>query len=205
MQKESIQNEKQTKKRRDVRVTFRLYDAEDIVFFERFKKELIATGDTLSSAIAGIIRNHLLGREKKVVWKHLQDDMFYAFRKALFASLIPFSKKINEKIDGVLIENNIINAKLNMLLNANSQKTTLNEELLNYNSNNLTDEPQVFENARIVLNAKLQKEREKKKIKAKEIEKAQKNFENYSKNSDDLDPEILQDFRDSEDVYDDDL
>lgn len=43
------------------------------------------------------------------------------------------------------------------------------------------------------------------KIKAKEIEKAQKNFENYSKNSDDLDPEILQDFRDSEDVYDDDL
>ncbi|WP_434333041.1 Mbov_0398 family ICE element protein [Mycoplasma capricolum] len=101
----------------EIKITFRIYEREDILRFEKWKKELASNGETLSNAMLNLLRNHLLEKEKKIVLNTLREDIFYSFRKSLFASLAPFASNIIREINKARIEEVIINKKLDLVIN----------------------------------------------------------------------------------------
>ncbi|WP_373435590.1 Mbov_0398 family ICE element protein [Metamycoplasma equirhinis] len=140
-----MENKKQDKKLKDVRVTFRFYELDDIVRFEKLKKEANANGDSISIVVANIVRNYLLEREKKIVMKNIRDDIYYALRKVLFASLAPFSANIIREILKNRIEDTLINKKIDVLLNKEAHNIKLDQNQLNNLTTKILAEPLYFE------------------------------------------------------------
>ncbi|AJK51222.1 Mbov_0398 family ICE element protein [Mycoplasma capricolum] len=109
------------------------------------KKELASNGETLSNAMLNLLRNHLLEKEKKIVLNTLREDIFYSFRKSLFASLAPFASNIIREINKARIEEVIINKKLDLVINNFLQNP---DEYINNLNPNLLAEPKCFDKTR---------------------------------------------------------
>ncbi|WP_373436773.1 Mbov_0398 family ICE element protein [Metamycoplasma equirhinis] len=186
-----MENKKQDKKLKDVRVTFRFYELDDIVRFEKLKKEANANGDSISIVVANIVRNYLLEREKKIVMKNIRDDIYYALRKVLFASLAPFSANIIREILKNRIEDTLINKKIDVLLNKEAHNIKLDQNQLNNLTTKILAEPLYFEQMRELFNAENKTRVEKINKKIAAVKEQQKKFEEYDAHNADLDSEII--------------
>lgn len=176
---------------KEIRITFRFYETSDILRFEKFKKEINSKDETVSNAVADIVRNYLLEREKKVVMREVRDDFYYSLRKVFYSSLAPFSANIIREILKNRIEDTIIGKKIDVMLNSlvNNLKITKND-LDNLNSKML-EEPKFFENLREIFKAENKNKIQKVNKKVAEVKEQQKVFDEYEKNVSDWDAEIV--------------
>ncbi|WP_434329630.1 integrative conjugal element protein [Mycoplasma capricolum subsp. capricolum] len=172
----------------EIKITFRIYEREDILRFEKWKKELASNGETLSNAMLNLLRNHLLEKEKKIVLNTLREDIFYSFRKSLFASLAPFASNIIREINKARIEEVIINKKLDLVINNFLQNP---DEYINNLNHNLLAEPKYFDKTRELFIVDYNNKLEKVNKKIADVKDQQKKFKDYQKRNSDWDTQII--------------
>ncbi|ABC01536.1 MULTISPECIES: Mbov_0398 family ICE element protein [Mycoplasma mycoides group] len=172
----------------EIKITFRIYEREDILRFEKWKKELASNGETLSNAMLNLLRNHLLEKEKKIVLNTLREDIFYSFRKSLFASLAPFASNIIREINKARIEEVIINKKLDLVINNFLQNP---DEYINNLNPNLLAEPKYFDKTRELFIVDYNNKLEKVNKKIADVKDQQKKFKDYQKRNSDWDTQII--------------
>ncbi|AGJ90637.1 Mbov_0398 family ICE element protein [Mycoplasma putrefaciens] len=182
------EKEKKDNKQKGLAITFRMYEVPDVLRFEQWKKELNASGSNVSTALADIVKEYLLEKEKKIALKGLREDLFYSFRKVLFASLAPFSANIIREILKNRAELLLLNKKIDVLLN-----TIFKDEkhiLKNLNID-LLEEARYFEQMRELLNNETQVKIEKINKKIAKVKDHQKKFEElHQKSNSEWDAEI---------------
>lgn len=163
-----------------LRFTIRLYDQNEILRFKNWQRELKSQNQSVSEQISIILMNHLKQQDKKLVMRDLKEDMFYAFRKALYASMYPFTNTLKTTVEKYEIETILANQKIDILLNilANN-KIEFNEQLLNKPDDKLLNESVYFQQMRKVFNKQLDKEIEAEQKKALEIAKSFEKYTNY--------------------------
>ncbi|WFQ93054.1 Mbov_0398 family ICE element protein [Mycoplasma feriruminatoris] len=181
------------KKSNEVTIIFRLYDTADILRFEKWKKELERNNESISSAISQVISNFLLEREKQIVLKSVREDLYYSLRKVLYSSLAPFSANIIKEVLKNRMEDVLLNKKMDVLLNNSINKT--GRELNDISTKDLT-EPKYFEQMRELFIIENDKANKKVNEKIANIKDRQKRFEQYEKESLNLDSEILSETED---------
>ncbi|WP_434328628.1 integrative conjugal element protein [Mycoplasma capricolum subsp. capricolum] len=172
----------------EIKITFRIYEREDILRFEKWKKELASNGETLSNAMLNLLRNHLLEKEKKIVLNTLREDIFYSFRKSLFASLAPFASNIIREINKARIEEVIINKKLDLVINNFLQNP---DEYINNLNPNLLAEPKYFDKTRELFIVDYNNKLEKVNKKIADVKDQQEKFKDYQKRNSDWDTQII--------------
>ncbi|MCE6056608.1 hypothetical protein J7889_03355 [Mycoplasmopsis agalactiae] len=177
-----------SKKFDPLRVTFRLYEKEDIARFEKFRRTNEIESRSTSEAIATVFREYLYNKEKEIVFKDALDDIYYAMRKVLYSSLAPFQANITREILKNRAELMLINKKLDVLLNSNENLdkkvlANLNVELLN--------EASYFEKMRAILDIEHDETLNKINEKIKAIKDAEEKFENYRMHNGELDSRII--------------
>ncbi|WFQ92673.1 Mbov_0398 family ICE element protein [Mycoplasma feriruminatoris] len=177
-----------SKNTNEVKITFRIYEREDILRFEQWKKELSNNGETLSNAMLTLLKNHLLEKEKKIILNTLKEDIFYSFRKSLFASLAPFASNIIREINKVRIEEVIINKKLDLVINNFLENP---DEFIKNLNPNLLAEAEYFEKTRELFIIDYNNKLEKINKKIANVKEQQKKFEDYQKRNSDWDSEIV--------------
>lgn len=163
-----------------LRFTIRLYDQNEILRFKNWQRELKSQNQSVSEQISIILMNHLKQQDKKLVMRDLKEDMFYAFRKALYASMYPFTNTLKTTVEKYEIETILANQKIDILLNilANN-KIEFNEQLLNKPDDKLLNESVYFQQMRKVFNKQLDKEIEAEQKKALEVAKSFEKYTNY--------------------------
>lgn len=163
-----------------LRFTIRLYDQNEILRFKNWQRELKRQNQSASEQISIILMNHLKQQDKKLVMRDLKEDMFYAFRKALYASMYPFTNTLKTTVEKYEIETILANQKIDILLNilANN-KIEFNEQLLNKPDDKLLNESVYFQQMRKVFNKQLDKEIEAEQKKALEVAKSFEKYTNY--------------------------
>lgn len=186
--------EQKKSKNNEVRLSFRLYDKNDILKFKIFQKQVDAKGQSLSNALADIVMSHLDEKDKRKIMSSLKVDLFYAFRKAFFASLSPYTANIINQVLKVRVENNIINKKLDLLLNAFAGGH-IDEETINNPGSKMLIEPKYFEQIRQILNIENEEKNLKTNEKVAKVKKREQAYENYEF-SNETDPEILAEYFD---------
>ena len=172
------------KEKLNTQFTFRIYNADNALRFNKFQNELKNNGISLSTALENIINDYLEKREKIKIFKDLKSDMEYSFHKAIHARMLPFSNSIVSKIIENRAELSIINKKLDILLNAICGDNNLSKELLNNPTLDFLKESKYFEETRKMLNLENQMNIEKKNKKIEKIVKREKVFEDYNFNND---------------------
>ncbi|WP_040539544.1 Mbov_0398 family ICE element protein [Mycoplasmopsis bovigenitalium] len=163
-----------------VRVVFRLYDQNEILRFKKWQRELESQNKSVSQELSIILMNYLNQLDKKLVMRDLKEDMFYAFRKALYASMYPFTNTLKTTVEKYEVETILANQKIDILLNilANN-KIEFNEQLLNRPDDKLLNESIYFQQMRNVFNKQLEKEIEAEQKKALEVAKSFEKYANY--------------------------
>lgn len=176
--------------KKEVRVTFRLYNDDDIIRFEKLKKESIATGESISLIISNILRDYLLEKDKKALYRNLRDDIFYAFQKSFYASMTPFSANIIKEVLRNRVEDTLMNKKIDILLNTLAEKDQLNENQLKAPSAKILEESSYFEKIRELFNIENKSKMAKIDQKIKAVKDQQRAFEEYDNHFDEIDPKI---------------
>lgn len=170
--------EEKKKKENGLRLTIRLYDQNDILRFKNWQRELKSLNKNISEEIVEIVMNYLREVDKKVIMRELKDDMFYAFRKALYASMYPYTNTLRKCIEKYEVETVLANQKMDVLLNILADnKIEFNERLLNRPSVKLLTESDYFQNARKLFEEKFNANLRKEEKKASEVAKT---FQKYS-------------------------
>ncbi|MCR8966567.1 Mbov_0398 family ICE element protein [Mycoplasma zalophidermidis] len=177
-----------------VQLSFRLYDENDILKFKSFRKTVEVKGQSLSNALSDIVVSFLDEKDKRKVMSSLKVDLFYAFRKAFYASLSPYTANIINQILKVRVENNIINKKLDLLLNALAGGD-VSKEIIDNPGSELLVEPKYFEQIRQILNIENDEKGLKTNEKVAKVKRREEIYENYEFNND-TDPEILAEYFD---------
>lgn len=73
-----------------LRVIFRLYEKEDIVRFEKFRRINEIESRSIFEVIVIVFREYLYNKEKEIVFKDVLDDIYYVMRKVLYLFLALF-------------------------------------------------------------------------------------------------------------------
>ncbi|MBT1338715.1 hypothetical protein FCL79_02205 [Mycoplasma bovis] len=177
-----------TKKNDPLRITFRLYEKEDIARFEKFRKTIEIDNKSTSEAIAGVFKEYLYNKEKEIVFKDALDDIYYAMRKVFYSSLAPFQANITRELLKNRAELMLINKKLDILINTNSK---LDKRVLANLSMELLEEAQYFEKMREILDIKHDETMSKINEKVKTVKDSEKKFERYRMHNGELDSHII--------------
>ncbi|UUD34809.1 integrative conjugal element protein [Mycoplasmopsis caviae] len=184
-------NKETDKNNKELRLTIRFYNVDDVARLNKWKKQVSLAGDSFSNVLSRVIMNYLDDTEKKKVLKDFKTDLFYAFRKSMFASLTPFSANIIENILSIKADNYIINKKLDLLLNSIASDKDLTKSLLRNPTQDLIEEVEFFRNLRNLLNVKNDKVIETKNEKVARIKKQEEKYENYEFEDGLFEPEVL--------------
>lgn len=78
------------KKNELLRIIFRLYEKEDIVRFEKFRKVIEIDNKSMLEVIVGVFKEYLYNKEKEIVFKDVLDDIYYVMRKVFYLLLVFF-------------------------------------------------------------------------------------------------------------------
>ncbi|MBU4693428.1 hypothetical protein KQ878_00820 [Mycoplasma zalophidermidis] len=176
-----------------LRISFRLYDQSEILRFKAWQRELKGDNKSVSVAIGEVVMNYLKDIDKRVMMRELKDDMFYAFRKALYASMYPFTNSIKNKIDKYEIETSLAGKKIDMILNVLSNpEIEFNPDVVNEPDEKILNESLYFKQIRNIFNSELEKLISNQKQKARELAKTTKKYTNYEFNNE-LDSNIEND------------
>lgn len=189
-----MENKKQKKfnsnKKKDnsISILFRLYETDDILRFENWKKELANNGESVSNAISDIVKQYLLEKDKSRVFNEVRQDLFYQMRKVMFASLAPFSANIIRELLKNRVEEIVANKKLDVILNEVFDDRQ--NELKNLTNSQLA-ESTYFENIRTSLETKTTTKVEKINEKVANVKDKQKQVDKlFKKDNTDWDAEI---------------
>ncbi|UWD34759.1 integrative conjugal element protein [Mycoplasma cottewii] len=175
-------------KNKSLIVTFRLYETDDILRFEKWKKELANSGESVSNAISDIVKQYLLEKDKSRVFNEVRQDLFYQMRKVMYSSLAPFSANIIRELLKNRVEEIVANKKLDVILNELFDDKR--NELKNLTNNQLA-ESTYFENIRTSLESKTSTKVEKINEKVANVKDKQKQVDKlFKKDNTDWDAEI---------------
>ncbi|WP_438340718.1 Mbov_0398 family ICE element protein [Mycoplasma sp. 125] len=117
-----------TNKNGEVRGYFRFTNLEDILNFKKWENDLDIRGKAKQKEINNLVRKGILESEAIKSIKNFRNEIRYAFSKAIFASLSPFYNKLEKR---ALIQEsklNIIEYKVNLLLNVLLGKVLLAQD-----------------------------------------------------------------------------
>ncbi|MHA3786257.1 Mbov_0398 family ICE element protein [Mycoplasma sp. Z244C] len=109
--------------------TVRFYNIDDVARLLKLKKNLAGKNIALSSYLSEMISLQLANEEKEIVLKDIKNDLFYSFRKSFYASLSPFQHNIINEINKVEDEVEILNEKMDLLLQAMSGNAITSQDL----------------------------------------------------------------------------
>ncbi|MHA3838791.1 Mbov_0398 family ICE element protein [Mycoplasma sp. VS1572C] len=109
--------------------TVRFYNVDDVARLLKLKKNLAGKNIALSSYLSEMISLQLANEEKEIVLKDIKNDLFYSFRKSFYASLSPFQHNIINEINKVEDEVEILNEKMDLLLQAMSGNAITSQDL----------------------------------------------------------------------------
>ncbi|WP_322941353.1 Mbov_0398 family ICE element protein [Mycoplasmopsis cynos] len=156
-------------------VQTRLTNSDDIAKFLQWKIDLENKNKTIYNEIRNIIVNEINDIDKKDAFRKTKDDLFYYLRKAIFASMSPFKQDIDNVVLDIKVEQNIINKKLDLLINLVAKEFDIQKDLEEI-SGELLKENKYFKDIKDIL------ERQNNAL-LKKIEKAneayQKTFQRY--------------------------
>ncbi|PZV97301.1 Mbov_0398 family ICE element protein [Metamycoplasma auris] len=176
------------KKFEPLRVTFRLYEKDDIARFEKFKRTNEIENKSTSEAIGSVFREYLYNKEKEIVFRDALDDIYYAMRKVLYSSLAPFQSNLTREILKNRAELMLINKKLDVLLNSSAN---LDKKILANLNTDLLNEASYFEKMRSILDIKHDETMTKINEKIKQVKDSEKQFEYYRMRNGELDARII--------------
>ncbi|QNM93761.1 hypothetical protein H9M94_01105 [Mycoplasma sp. Pen4] len=125
---------KKKRKKTSLSTTVRFYNASDIVRLKQLQIELKKKGETLSNFISEAAINAVDEIDKEALLKTFKNDMFYSFRKAFYASLVPFSKSITQQVFINQDKLTIIESKLDLILDALTGKEITSDAIQNINN-----------------------------------------------------------------------
>ncbi|WP_027333079.1 Mbov_0398 family ICE element protein [Mycoplasmopsis gallinarum] len=132
-------------KRKAISFTGRFVDESDIYLYDKYIQKWKKEGKSPYQMINKIVKDYMVNEEKNDSLKILKTDLFYALRKANWASLTPFSMQITRRFQNLELEIVILHQKLNMVLNALLPGVKFNKETLNNPGSELLKEPDFFE------------------------------------------------------------
>ena len=145
IKQEELNNKaKKNKQNNNLVFSGRFSNPDDIYLLNKYIANWKKEGKSSYQEINNIVRNSLLEQEKQEGIRNIKNDLFYALRKANWASLSPYAMQNTRKFREVDIELSIINLKLNMLLNLLFDDKLENE--LDNPSAKFLKEPDFFKN-----------------------------------------------------------
>lgn len=127
--KEVKKNSKSHSLNKPFEIRFKVRQPKNILRFIQYKEQIEKEGQNFNNFVMGLVSKSFEEQDKKSLFKNLKNDMFYSFNKAIYARTSPFSAAIINAIDKVRIKQNIIDKKLDLILNiiTRDTKTTLQE------------------------------------------------------------------------------
>lgn len=167
----------------------RITDRNDITKYLQWKLEMENNKKTAYGEIRNIIMKEVNNASKKDAFRKTKDDLFYYLRKAIFASMAPFKQDIDNTILDIKLEQNIINKKLDLLINLVAREFDVEKDLVEI-SGSLLKENKYFKDIKDLL----EKDNEAlmKKI-AKANKKYQETFGRYHQTEFENDENIIDD------------
>lgn len=114
----------------EIRISLRFSGQDDVALYSRWKKKIEDEGISSYSALNQLVKNELLKREQDVVVKSVKNELFYALRKAIWASLQPMTFNMKNEMNKVKIEQVIISQKLNIVLNVLCKNDAFEQQLI---------------------------------------------------------------------------
>ncbi|QGZ97972.1 hypothetical protein GE118_04170 [Mycoplasma sp. NEAQ87857] len=156
------------KKLNNLTVRFNGLDDDEVNLIAKWMQKIKSEKQTLASKeIVNVLLDKLKSEELERNVSNFQQEIFYAFRKAMWASLTPFLKTIRSDFENRDIELVIINKKLDFMM-----------EALKINPEHKVSENQNFKNLRnYLVNAK----NEKMKLDMKQVNNVLDYFDDYMK------------------------
>ncbi|UWV82416.1 Mbov_0398 family ICE element protein [Mycoplasmopsis cynos] len=135
-------------------VQTRLTNSDDIAKFLQWKIDLENKNKTIYNEIRNIIVNEINDIDKKDAFRKTKDDLFYYLRKAIFASMSPFKQDIDNVVLDIKVEQNIINKKLDLLINLVAKEFDIQKDLEEI-SGELLKENKYFKDIKDILEARI--------------------------------------------------
>ncbi|WP_322961925.1 hypothetical protein RRG51_03860 [Mycoplasmopsis cynos] len=157
----------------EVRGYFRFTNIDDILNYKKWENSIDARGIARQREINNLVRKGILESEAIRSIKTFKSEIRYAFSKAIFASISPFYNKIEKR--GLIQETklNILEYKINLILNILLGKVILSEDKDLYESLTINDielEPKLFKLIKNDFNSKVDEKIEKLRDAQNEIE-----------------------------------
>ncbi|MCU4706432.1 Mbov_0398 family ICE element protein [Mycoplasma sp. CSL7503-lung] len=156
-------------------ISTRITGKDKLIQYFNWKQEIEKSGSTVYLEMKEVIHKLIDDNDKKVALRKTKDDLFYSLRKAIFASMSPFKQDIDQNINNIRINQNIINKKLDILINVIFERFDRTDEIDNLSSEVLK-ESNYFKDFRTLINQEND-------VILKKIEKLNKKynetFENY--------------------------
>lgn len=173
---ESI-NKETKNKTKPVEIRFKIRMVNNILRVTQLKENLEKHGQSLNKYIFSLLIKDMEEKEKKSLFRNLKEDMFYSFNKAIYARSAPFSAMIIKEIDKVKIKQNIIDKKLDMILNILVRDEKTNVDELKNPTTKLLMQSSYFENLYTMLDDELKVDYANKKV---AIEKTMNRYKKYN-------------------------
>lgn len=129
-----------------LRLRFRLWDQEDILLYNEFKKATKDSGETVSEAIRTIFVNYLQSKRNGALWEATKDDIFNQINKAIYVRLGSFISIVQKELYYHFKQQEAMNQKLNLILNilVAPQNEVINQDSINNPKIDYLKEPQHF-------------------------------------------------------------
>ncbi|MGZ9756219.1 Mbov_0398 family ICE element protein [Mycoplasma sp. 4423] len=108
-----------------VQITTRVTGAENVEKLWAWKAALKRKKQTPYEVLRNIVLKVIDNTYEEEIIEKGKDRLFYALRKALFASMTPYFNHIDNTFNLLLMTNEIIDKKLNLLLNMQNEKVNL--------------------------------------------------------------------------------
>ncbi|VEU59604.1 Mbov_0398 family ICE element protein [Mesomycoplasma neurolyticum] len=165
-------------KEREVRFSGYFGEKSDIQTFNLWKQNILDKGLSLNQTICEIIITHIKKEQEKQIIRSIKDDLFYAIRKAIFASMSSVYKEFQIRKTDENFKNKILNSKLDLISNILFKNIDINDEIFDEPSPKALNESLYFiqkakndEKTLKILNETL----------AKNANKTEKIFDRFSK------------------------
>ncbi|PAF55365.1 Mbov_0398 family ICE element protein [Mycoplasmopsis agassizii] len=120
-------------KKYDIRIRISKFD--DIILVKKLEKRLEAKGEKLSSYIRDLLIENLENDSRVQIFKDFNKQILQMFHKALYSRTSGITRAFNKRILPVGLDSEIMNKKLDIILNS----LLGNVKLTDYSPNNLPD------------------------------------------------------------------
>lgn len=146
-----INKKSKHKNSNEIRISLRFSGQDDVALYSRWKKKIEGEGISSYSALNQLVKSELLKREQDVVVKSVKNELFYALRKAIWASLQPMTLNMKNEMNKLKIEQVIISQKLNLVLNVLCKNDAFEQQLVEPSNEYLKEIPYFNDVARTYL------------------------------------------------------